>query len=488
MIKYHDNFKINRMKINYKFLLFWSLVVFPFINLMADTINIRGVNVPLSALNQNQIIVKLQATSKNLRRELAIDKATQNILLDSKYGNDFLEIAPLVEADARRSIKSFQSNDIQRYSLVSLKYGSESLEILNYLQSQTEVQLAYFAPRPAEPPRFDIPPTTPKFERRQKYLNAAPVGMGVKYANRKRGGKGKDIKVVDIEYQWLIKHEDLKLSSRSYILNSPINIHGKDHGTAVAGIINARKNKYGIRGIASQSTLLLAKPFNSSEVYSIPTALNVAVANTNPGDIILIEQQYYGGTAPCRCSGDCDMFVPVDFYPAEFDAIKAATDAGRIVIEAAGNGSQNLDDPVFTGIFSAGSPRSGAIMVAAVSSDTREGLCFSNAGSRIDLSAWGERVMTTGYGDRFDPLVGQSGRKKQQYTAYFSGTSSASALIAGASASLQGFAKANGGILTADQMLAIFRSTGTITADEANFELVPDLKAAIEQMIATRGL
>jgi hypothetical protein len=108
------------------------------------------------------------------------------------------------------------------------------------------------------------------------------------------------------------------------------------------------------------------------------------------------------------------------------------------VVEAAGNGSVQLDAPGCLDLFDRSVRDSGAIIVGA-GNPFHERLSFSSHGSRVDLQAWGERVATTGYGDLFNP-----GDTLQRYTSGFNGTSSASPIVAAAVLSVQGARIASG--------------------------------------------
>src|SRR5262249_33446305 len=135
---------------------------------------------------------------------------------------------------------------------------------------------------------------------------------------------------------------------------------------------------------------------SACSVYNIANAINVARLQTTPGDVILIEQQ-----APVCGLTD---YGPVEWYQSAYDAIKTSTAAGRIVVEAAGNGSVNLDRASCHNLFKRTVLDSGAIMVGAgappaYSQTDRARLYFSTYGSRVDLQGWGFSVATTGYGD-----------------------------------------------------------------------------------------
>ncbi len=91
----------------------------------------------------------------------------------------------------------------------------------------------------------------------------------------------------------------------------------------------------------------------------------------------------------------------------------------------------------------------------------RSRLDFSNWGALIDAQGWGREVTTCGYGDL------QGGTNEDLwYTDTFSGTSSASPIVTGAIACLQGMAKARGRpVLTPAQVRNFLRSTGSPQQD-----------------------
>ena len=152
------------------------------------------------------------------------------------------------------------------------------------------------------------------------------------------------------------------------------------------------------------------------------------------GDVIVIEQQISGPNN--------GAYVPAEWYKPTFDAIKIAA-VTRVVVEAAGNGSQNLDSPIYSMDngghfpFRAAAPYklhndSGAILVGAGRSpiwgvQARSAEYASNYGFRVDLQGWGDSVVTTGYGNLYN-----SDGPNWFYAFDFSDTSSATAIVAGA--------------------------------------------------------
>jgi len=76
--------------------------------------------------------------------------------------------------------------------------------------------------------------------------------------------------------------------------------------------------------------------------YNPANAIALAVADGKPGDVILIEQQ------TCVCGLTCPPNTQTNLGPLEwsapvFSAIQTAVANGYVVVEAAGNGSADLD-------------------------------------------------------------------------------------------------------------------------------------------------
>ena len=123
-------------------------------------------------------------------------------------------------------------------------------------------------------------------------------------------------------------------------------------------------------------------------------AIAEAVDHIEPGDVLLLEVQRpgEGGTRP----------LPTEIDPADFDAISDATGAGIVVVEAAGNGTRDLDlwrhptDGPLRAMRRDGPGDSQAIIVGScVAQRFQDGHARfpdSNWGERVDCYAWGESV------------------------------------------------------------------------------------------------
>lgn len=312
------------------------------------------------------------------------------------------------------------------------------LVALNALES---VEGAYAQPVPQTAslggPRQKVAATsggpTPNFQSLQGYLNPAPQGVDALYAWTQAGGTGQGVKVVDVEPGWQTTHEDMPAlfhvdSSMSTYWSSA------QHGTAVVGVMAGKNNGLGVTGIAHGAQVGVESVFGGTA-----SAVTTAAAQVGEGGVVLIELHFPGPTSSTTCTcnpGQCH-YVPAEYFYDIFDAVSEATANGTTVVAAAGNGETDLDDPVYYSAFDRSYRDSGAILVGASESSTREPACFSNWGSRVDSHGWGDSVVTTGYGDLFYDETDD-----RLYTSYFNGTSSASPIVAGSAVSLLGRALA----------------------------------------------
>jgi hypothetical protein len=306
---------------------------------------------------------------------------------------------------------------------------------------------------------------TPSFVSLQGYLDPAPVGIGALSVAANPGARGAGLKVIDIEGGWLWTHEDLPAPFFTAGTQIP-DLSWRNHGTAVLGEIRGVDNAYGVRGIVPDC----AVGGSSIGDQSLPGAIAGAVAVLAAGDAILIELHAPGPNG----NGEGQFgYVAMEYWQDNFEAIALATAAGIIVCEAAGNGQQNLDDPVYAGLFDRTLRDSGAIVIGATDGSSLTPAWFTNHGSRVDSNGWGFNVVTCAYGDL------QGGDETEWYTASFSGTSSASPIVTGAAASLQGMIDAWYGYRI-DGRLArhILNVTGTPVSGPQLIGTRPDLVAA----------
>ncbi|HZF11256.1 MAG TPA: S8 family serine peptidase [Thermoanaerobaculia bacterium] len=272
---------------------------------------------------------------------------------------------------------------------------------------------------------------TPDFQPLQAYLGPDGVdAMGAwKFLGDGRG-HGDGVRIVDIEYAWNLGHEDLPMTVDSNIGSGFLN---RQHGTAVMGVLVARDNHSGMVGLSHRAATYTQTVGSCLPEIIVKAALKATENYPQTRGVVLIEVQQRPA-ARKTCPGSCLPaqcgFVPVEYWQESRKAIRAAVEIGAVVIEAAGNGSWNLD----TALPSADQYDSGAIIVGAGQPHSRRPLCFTNWGSRIDVQAWGSGVVTTGYGNLFHG----GNDDNRLYKAGFAGTSSAAAIAAGVVADLIG--------------------------------------------------
>jgi len=301
----------------------------------------------------------------------------------------------------------------------------------------------------------DAPPVTADFTTRQGYLDTAPGGIDARYAWTVPGGQGAGVRIIDCEWGWRFSHEDLLQNQGGVVAGTSST--DTNHGTAVLGEISGDRNTLGITGIAPDA-IISASSFNDQPTS---TAIVNAADRLGAGDIILLEIHRGGPRTPSPPQGQLG-FIAIEWWPDDFAAIRYAANKGIVVVEAAGNGFQNLDDAIYSqrppgfpaswrNPFDPANPSSGAVLVGAGApppgthgrdwGPDRSRLDFSNYGARVDAQGWGREVTSTGYGDL------QGGANADLwYTDTFSGTSSASPIVTGALACLQGALRAHGRI------------------------------------------
>lgn len=353
-----------------------------------------------------------------------------------------------------------------------------------YVKPAAELPVALEVEHPQEindqlPLSEEPPAATPDFTAQQIYLNAAPEGVDARYAWTQAGGSGNGVRIIDIEGAWRFTHEDLRQNQGGVAGGTQIDDLGwRNHGTAVVGVFGGDRNTIGITGIVPDANVRAISIGGIGSAAAIRQAADLL----GPGDIILIELHRPGPRFNFQSPQGQRGFIAIEWWPDDFDAIRYASSRGVIVVEAAGNGSENLDDAIYntrppgfpatwSNPFNRANRDSGAIVVGAGApppgthgrnhGPDRSRLDFSNWGALVDAQGWGREVTTAGYGD----LQGGSA-EDLWYTDTFSGTSSASPIVVGAIASVQGALRARGRIpLTPSRARDTLRATGSAQQD-----------------------
>ena len=352
-------------------------------------------------------------------------------------------------------------------------------EILKRLNNLYEVDKASRELAASDPL---VNPADDPYNATQDYLDSAPDGIDARWAWTQPNGEGAGTGFVDLEQGWYPGHEDYASKSPTLVYGDNkdgVGTYKGNHGTAVLGEVAADDNTLGVVGIApSVASVRMVSHYDAAtnSTGHVADGILAILPSMNVGDVLLLEIQR--------------SFLPTETEDADFDAIRLATAVGTIVVEAAGNGNNDLDDytdGLGDNIFDRSSVDfrdSGAIMIGACQSPLPHNRwAWSNYGSRIDCFAWGENVTSCGYGD-LDAGTGDN----STYTNTFQGTSSASPIIVGAALILQGMYEANTGTrLSPTQMRNILSdpATGTLQGGgvAGDIGVMPDLRAIINNTL-----
>lgn len=376
----------------------------------------------------------------------------------------------LEDRAAKRSKKA--QPDLAGIMIVHMQDTSpEALEAAGEaLQALDEVEFSYIQTLNVPPPG-DIFPKTPLYQHMQTYRGPNP-GMNVDYA-WSQGYTGAGIRLSDCEYGWLNTHEDLNDINlhleEGQIIHDMVIEEYISHGTAVLGVTSGVVNNYGVSGMSPDAMIYTYPERTVEEGHRRTASILNAIANSSPGDVVLLEMQTSG----------VDGYVPAEFDPAVWIAVKNGTDAGVIVVGAAGNGNQDLDSANYANYMARGD--SGAIIVGAGSNTVNhDKLGLSTYGSRVNLQGWGTSVFTLGYGN----FAEYGGDKNQRYTASFNGTSSASAFVASACTIVQQAALDRlGHVLAPLELRDLLIQTGVPQGNGGHIGPFPNLKAAIDSLL-----
>lgn len=364
---------------------------------------------------------------------------------------------------------------IFRVSLPFLNH-EEAERTARTLEKFPEVEyVSVMSSTPIEPPFVKAFVTTPDLESLQTYLNDNP-GINAKYA-WSRGITGQNIRIRDVEYGFYKTHEMLSNQNSiqlepGYSPNSGLSGNSyRDHGTAVVSILGSVKDNIGLSGAAYSASEIKGYMEWTTVGYNRAAAVSRSINASQAGDIILYEMQ---------TGGKDGQYCPAEYDSVIWDLTKAATDSGIIIIAAAGNGNQNLDDPFYASYMARGN--SGAIIVGAGSSNTTHSkLSFSTYGNRVDVQGWGSNVLAAGYGS-YQKYDNDNNRTYN----YFSGTSSATPVVASAATLIQSFYRqTTGQYLTPAAMKNLLISTGIPqggTVANQKIGPFPNVKNAILQL------
>ncbi len=271
-------------------------------------------------------------------------------------------------------------------------------------------------------------------------------------------GEGINIAVVDDGMDWahedLIDNVDASLN-HDYSGEGDIHYRYAHHGTAVAGLIAARDNDIGVRGVAPRATIYgynLLRGLALAETMNVETARIADAAGRN-AEITSISNNSWGFTdrgAPRLPSALWE-------YAVENSASTGNDGKGVLYVWAAGNGHQRGDDANLDG-------RANFYPIIAA-------CAVSGQGVRSSYSEMGANLWVCGQGGDFvpgDDLLTVTTENSDRYRDTFNGTSSAAPIVSGVAALVR---EANPDLTWRDVKLVLAESARRNDPDNEGWEV-----------------
>ncbi|HPQ40179.1 MAG TPA: peptidase S8, partial [bacterium] len=208
-----------------------------------------------------------------------------------------------------------QLADLNLYYAFGPKNRLQAEALLADLNALDLVETAYPEPIPALPVNPAPKLLPPLYVDSQDYLEASPIGVDAYAAWNEPGGRGENVKMVDVELAWVWTHQDLPAPFYEGGTQNPDQGY-RNHGTAVMGEIAGIDNAFGITGIANQAAVG-GQAINIDDwPDNVGSHFDLASAALDPGDVWLIE---------LHGPGPGGAYIAMEWWQANYDAIANST-------------------------------------------------------------------------------------------------------------------------------------------------------------------
>lgn len=429
-----------------------------------------GMAAPGSA-DPHEVVVKLRddtnVTARHNRLELASASAQRR--LDALVGPARTTVvAPAFtrdpkDLDADRSRALFagkRTPDLTTWFRVRIDADENRDALLAELKRDPLVEHA--DPAPASMPQPSYPAGSDLRPLQRPLLGSGPGGMGFDEIAGLPGGLGDRVTLAVNEGR-PGAHEDLPdILGAGVWGNDPSGASVSSHAMGTFGVLSGLRNGFGIDGVAPQADTHLVYTDGADGAAGWASILDEVFSRMHTGDVYLMEAQDGTDIGPGLTRDGIGTFAPKTIVPIFADTIQAAVARGIIVVLPAGNGKNcgpssgysmycpgiDPDDSGYN-LDQLDIPDVGAIVVGAgiaprgTTADTTTPCAGFNPGNdpvrgRVSFGSWGARtiqvqgpagcVPTTSWPNQWEPT--------EMYSDGFNGTSSASAVVAGAAAAL----------------------------------------------------
>ncbi len=286
------------------------------------------------------------------------------------------------------------------------------------------------------------------------------------------GGAGERVVVCVVDFDFGTGH--VNGAEVTTTLGTPTggNNNYERHGCMALGVLGSPGNgDEELRGICPEATLCFSyveeetsgHPLSERADEAIDRALELLdeTMRTGLGAVLVIEAQLdtLSSVEVIPHGGGPEM-LPAEANVQVYSALATAASEGVTVVEAAGNGDKEFvkivdGDTEYWDPNPADGTSSGAIMVGAGHATTHECVSQGNWGPRVDCQGWGHNVFAPAVPSvTGDVSFGDAG----SYDPNFNGTSSATAIVGGVVAVLQGaFHAVNGSFLDPAEIREMLR-------------------------------